>query len=237
MLPLMPLYPISTTPEALSPTGIYQAGYTLVVRYTGVIFTALAMEYFPRISKVAHLRRSTSVLVSHEILIVLYLMCPALVIFVCADELMIHIFYSSDFMAALPFVRIGILAIVFRAVSYCMAYVIIAKGDGRTYIATETLSTALGLTLNILMYDHYGFAGLGMSFVIWYVAYLVIVYVPYRRYGMHLSRPAVAVSVSVTAIVAAAILLRSIGWWASLTMLIPASALSVYGYKMLRRKK
>lgn len=33
--------------------GFYQSGFTLVNRYLGLIFTAIAMEYFPRLSSVS----------------------------------------------------------------------------------------------------------------------------------------------------------------------------------------
>ena len=36
--------------------GLYQAGYTLINKYTGLILTALGMEYYPRLARVAESR-------------------------------------------------------------------------------------------------------------------------------------------------------------------------------------
>lgn len=216
-------------------TGLYQSGYTLLIKYTGIVFTALSMEYFPRISRIASRPKLSTVVVSHEVLIVTYIITPLLIIFVSADRLLMYLLYSESFMAALPFITIGILAMVFRAVSYCMAYVILARGDGRMYIFTETTSVVIGLSLNILFFRYYSYAGLGISFVIWYALYTILVYIPYRRYGMKLTSGAKNAVLSSIILVTAAIFLKHFGWVYPLFALIPSLALSYYGYKSLKK--
>lgn len=220
---------------AESEAGVYQAGYTLVIRYTGIIFTALSMEYFPRISRIATRSRMGSLVVSHEMMLILYILTPLLVIFVASDALLIRLLYTEEFLGAVPFVTVGALAMVFRAISYCMAYVIIARGDGKTYLFTELISSALGLGLNIYMYAHYSFVGLGLSYVLWYVLYTLIISVPYcLSYGMRIKRAAVAVGLYSILTIAISIYLRQFGWWAPALMLIPASIVSIKGYRSLK---
>ncbi len=219
-----------------SVTGIYQAGYTLVIRYTGIVFTALSMEYFPRISKTAERRNITSTLVSHEMMLILYVLTPLLVVFIAADQLALIILYTDEFKAALPFVTIGCLAMIFRGVSYCMAYVIIARGDGHTYLIIELLSAAIGLALNIYMFSHYSFAGLGLSYVLWYLIYTLMVGAVYRRYGMKLRPGTRTILILSAMIIICAIALKGFGWWMPFIMLVPSGLLSLQGYRSLRRK-
>lgn len=219
-----------------SVTGVFQSGYTLVIRYTGIVFTALSMEYFPRISRTAMKADITSTLVSHEMMLILYVLTPLLVVFISFDEVALLILYTEEFMAALPFVTIGCMAMIFRGVSYCMAYVIIARGDGRTYLIIELLSAAIGLTLNILMFGRYGFTGLGVSYVVWYVLYTAMVACVYRRYGMKLRRKANELLCVSVVILTGTIMLKGFGWWASLTMLLPAGAVAWHGFRSIRRR-
>lgn len=219
-----------------SVTGIFQSGYTLVIRYTGIVFTALSMEYFPRISRTSDRAHITSTLVSHEMMLILYVLTPLLVIFVAADEAALLILYTDEFTAALPFITIGSLAMIFRGISYCMAYVIIARGDGRAYLTVELLSAAIGLSLNIFMFSHYSFAGLGMSYVLWYMIYTALTGAVYMKYGMKIRRQTVALACLSAAIVAAAIMLKAYGWWGSLLMLVPSGILSWKGFRSFRRK-
>ena len=87
--------------------GIYQSGYTLVNSYVGMIFTAIAMEYYPRLAAVAKSRMRTELVVSHEIKIALLVLMPVIVLFVACKEAVIYLLYSPDFYAALPYFEIG----------------------------------------------------------------------------------------------------------------------------------
>ena len=217
-------------------TGLYQTGYTLLVRYTGIIFSALSMEYFPRITRISMRPKLASVVVSHEALIIMYVLTPLLIIFVAADRLAIHLLYSESFMAALPFVTVGIMSMVFKALSYCMAFVILARGDGKVFILTESASVIVGLSLNILFFRLYSFTGLGFSYILWYLFYTIIVYIPYRRYGMKLKTGAINATISSILLVSMAIILKHFGWGYPLLLLLPALAVSYYGYKKLNKQ-
>ena len=171
--------------------GFYQAGYTLVIQYAGIIFSALSMEFFPRVTKVAHRPRMASVVVSHEMSVVLTVLTPFVVIFILAADVITRILYTAEFTVILPFITIGICGAVFRAISYCMSYVILARGDGKAFVFAELADTAIGLTLNIILFSRYGYAGLGMSYLLWYIIYVCMIWTVYRcRYGMRLSRRA-----------------------------------------------
>ncbi len=203
--------------------GIYQAGYTLLNTYVGMLFTAIAMEYYPRLSSVSAHPARMEVIVSHEIKIALWVLMPVAVIFVCCSHLIVDILYADTFVAAVPFVMYGAAGVFFRAVSWCMAFTILAKGDGRTYICTECASSALFLILYILLYEHYGFVGLGVGYVVWYAAYALICHAVYRRrYHLKLRRGIAALTGLAIAVSATALLLRSFaGPWLTLVIMLP----------------
>lgn len=161
--------------------GLYQAGYTLINKYTGLILTALGMEYYPRLAQVAHSRMKLNVFVSQEINIALLVMIPVIAAFVLLRGTIVNLLYSEDFAAILPFISWGMMGIIFRAVSWSMAFVILAKGSGKVYLITETLSAATGLALNIIFYQQWGLVGLGWAFSVWYIVYTFIIAVVYYR--------------------------------------------------------
>ena len=70
-----------------------------------------------------------------------------------------------------------------------MAYVILARGDGRIFLLTESLSAITCLTLNIVAYTYWGLNGLGVAYVVWYLIYMLIVGIIYRfRYNLSLGK-------------------------------------------------
>lgn len=217
-------------------TGCYQAGYTMVVRYIGLVFAALAMEYYPRLVRSAHRPLATSRIVSHETSLLLCVLTPIAVAFVSVDKFLLNLLYSSEFDSALPLMTIGIGSAVFRVVSYCQSYVMLARGDGRAFIFTESASAAVGLGLNIAGYNLWGMAGLGASYVAWYAAYVALVGIVYHgKYKMRLSRGAAGLAVASAITIGGAIALKSIGWAAPLAMLIPALAMPLMAKRTRKR--
>lgn len=135
-----------------------------------------------------------------------------------------------------PFVALASTGLAFRAASFCMAYVILAKGDGRIYVVTEFISAAAYLLLNILLFEEYGFAGLGAAYIAWYICYTAIVYAVYHfRYRMHL-RSVVIRLLAIVAIAGSCAVVSDYyagPWWTAGIMLPPSLLLAV---KAIRQK-
>ena len=161
--------------------GFYQAGYTLINKYTGLILTALGMEYYPRLAKVADSRLRLRAFVSQEINVAIAVMAPVVALFILLRELVVWILYTPEFNVILTFVSWGMVGTVLRTLSWCLAFTILAKGDGKTYLWTEVASAVINLVLNILFYRWWGLTGLGVAFLVSYLLYTLIVAVVYFR--------------------------------------------------------
>lgn len=193
---------------SVSTLGVYQAGYTLMNSYVGIIFTALFVEYYPRLSAMAHSPRRLSLAASHEVRLTLAILTPLLCLLIVLANPVIRLIYSSDFLGIVPYVVIASVGVVFRVVSWCMAYVILARGDGRAYVVTETVSAFSGLALNIAGYIFWGYIGLGVAYVANYLVYTVVVLMICRfRYRVAYDRRTVLTAVASCVLLAAVALL------------------------------
>ena len=169
--------------------GYYQAGYTLVNKYTGLILAALGMEYYPRLARVAHSQQRLRVFVTQEVNITMIVVTPIVALFILFRNEIITLLYAPEFTVMVPLVTWGIMGTIMRTLSWSLAFVILAKGAGGIYLITEALSAAVGLALNIVFYIQWGLLGLGLSFLAWYVAYTIIVgYVYWRVFRLSLSK-------------------------------------------------
>ncbi len=169
--------------------GFYQAGYTLINKYTGLILTALGMEYYPRLSQVADSRLRLRAFVSQEINVAIAIMAPVVALFILLREVVVWILYTPDFNVILTFVSWGMIGTVLRTVSWCLAFTILAKGDGKTYLCTEAASAVINLLLNIVFYRWWGLTGLGIAFLVSYLLYTLIVAVVYfKQYRLTVTR-------------------------------------------------
>ena len=211
-----------TTSAGDTDLGLYQGGYTLINNYVMVIFTAISAEYYPRLAAVGRSAMRTRAFAGGEFKVAAWVLMPVVVAFISVSELVVRILYSSDFLPMVPYVDWGLCGIVARAFSYCLAFVILARGDGRTFLITEIAGAAIGLLLRIAGYRFGGFSGLGMAYILEYALYSLIVVWAWRRYGLRLSRGIAGLCVAGTALSAVAVALKlSIGWWAPAVVILP----------------
>ena len=161
--------------------GFYQAGYTLIDKYAGLVFAALGMEFYPRLSRVANSAMRLKVYVSHEINIAFMVLTPCLLAFILLRYQLVWLLYSKDFHVIVSYISWGVVGTVLRAMSWCIAFVMLAKGDGKVYLITESLSAVTGLGLNVLCFSKWGIDGLGYAYLSWYAIYTVIVSVVYFK--------------------------------------------------------
>ncbi len=167
--------------------GLYQAGFMLVNTYVLVVFSAITNEYYPRLASVAASRMRMAAFAAGEFKVAAWVLMPVVAVFVVLSEVVVRLLYSEAFLPVLPYVDLGICGVLPRAFSYCMAFVILARGDGRVFVATEAAGAVLGLACSIAGYRLWGFAGLGAGYVVEYVLYSVVVLVAIRRYRLPLS--------------------------------------------------
>lgn len=189
-----------------SEVGFYQAGYTLVNKYVGLIFASMGMEYFPRLTKVTESRHRMSIFVSQQIRIILLILIPVICGFLLFRELIVTILYAPEFTIIISFISWSIIGTIFRAISWCMAFVILSKGSGKLYLITETISALSGFVLNILFYHFWGLTGLGLSFLVWYVFYSLIISAIYKYYYKLKLNPSIYYLIILSVIVSTGVL-------------------------------
>ena len=118
----------------LAQVGLYNAGFLILNTYVGLIFTAMGTDYFPRLSAVVKDLDKTRTIVGNQAEMATLLMLPIIVVFLAMAPWIITLLYTAEFEAVVPLVRWGILGMLFKAVSFPLGYVIIARGDSKLFL-------------------------------------------------------------------------------------------------------
>lgn len=202
--------------------GLFNAGFTLVNRYVGFVLGAVATEYYPRLSRIFGDRLETDRHVSTQIEVGMKVLLPMALVFIAADRWIVELLYSSEFELIVPFVNWAMIGTLFRMVSWCMAFVILARGDGKIYVVTEVLGSIVYLAANIFAFSRWGIRGMGYAYCLWYIIYTLIVGVVYYvRYGNRLSAGAVVLTVSGIAVSLLGLWLSDfVGRWTTAVMAV-----------------
>ena len=146
--------------------GLYQAAHSVTYQFSGMIFAALAMDYFPRLSKVAADNTALKETVNRQSEIVSWLITPAMSLLILSTPLLIRVLLSENFHSIIPLMRWMGLGMLLRAFSFPMAYITFAKGNKKVFFILEGLVANIAtLVLSCLFFRWFGLIGLGLALV------------------------------------------------------------------------
>lgn len=169
--------------------GLYNAGWGVVGQYTNLVFAAMATDYFPRLSAIQAYNNKIKELVSQQAETALLIMTPMLSLLIVMMPLVVRLLYTPAFLPVVMFASLTLLGMQFKAVSWAMGYVFLAKGNGQLFLIMEVISGFVILTLNLLFYYLFGLNGLGISFILSYIFGVLFAYaVLKRKYDLGFSK-------------------------------------------------
>jgi O-antigen/teichoic acid export membrane protein len=160
----------------LDDVGLYTAGFAIIGTYVGLVFSAMGTDYYPRLSGVAHNNSKATTLINQQAEVGLLILAPILSVFLIFINWIVIVLYSTKFTPINGMVHWAALGMYFKAVSWAIAFILLAKGASKLFFWNELVANIYMLLFNMLGYKYGGLDGLGISFLISYVLYFVQVF-------------------------------------------------------------
>lgn len=157
--------------------GLFNAGFAVINTYVGLVFTAMSTDYFPRLSGVIHEPAATGRTINQQAEVAILILAPILTVFLIFINFVVILLYSNKFLPIVNMIHWAALGIFFKAASWPIAYLIIAKGDSKLFFINELTANIYVMGLNILGYHWKGLEGLGISFLVGYLLYFSQVFI------------------------------------------------------------
>ncbi|MRX67435.1 Membrane protein involved in the export of O-antigen and teichoic acid [Flavobacterium resistens] len=170
----------------LEQVGFYNAGFTLLNSYVGIIFTVMSTDYFPKLASINADNEKVRTSVEQQAFVSILIITPIIALFLVLSSIIVKVIYSNKFDAILPMITIGILGMLFRAVSWSIGFILIAKGDSKMFVKTAIGFNILFLIMNIAGYYFYGLEGLGFSFCLYFFFHFIgLKIITKKRYNFY----------------------------------------------------
>ncbi len=157
--------------------GLYNAGFALTNTYVGLVFSAMATDYFPRLSAKADDNAFCTKTINEQAEIAILLLAPLIILFLIFIQWAVILLYSEKFIPIENMIHWAVLGMLFRAASWSISFVFIAKGNAKLFFWNEFTANVYVLLINILGYHFYGLTGIGVAFLVGYILYLIQVFV------------------------------------------------------------
>jgi O-antigen/teichoic acid export membrane protein len=157
--------------------GLYNAGFTIINTYVGLIFSAMATDYYPRLAAVSKSNEECRIVINQQTKIALLIISPIIISFLVFIKWIILILYSSKFVPVNEMILWAALGMLFKAITWAMGFILLAKGTSNVFFMSELASNIYILIFNLLGYHFFGLTGLGISFLIGYVLSMIQVFI------------------------------------------------------------
>jgi PST family polysaccharide transporter len=167
--------------EGLDAAGFYGAAWTLGGLYVGIILQAMGADFYPRLVGAANDDPKGNRLVNEQTQVSLLLAGPGVIATIVFAPLVLTLFYSAQFAAAVEVLRWICLGIALRVISWPMGYIIVAKNRRLIFLGAEIAWTVVNVGLTWLCVQRFGLAGAGIAFFGSYVFHGVMIYAIVRK--------------------------------------------------------
>ena len=162
--------------DGVADVGLYNAGFAIINTYVGLVFTAMGTDYYPRLAGVASDRKKTNQAINQQAEIAILILAPILIVFLVYINWVVILLYSTKFIGVSGMIHWAALGILFKAVSWSIAFILLAKGASKLFFWNELITNIYLLVFNLIFYRYFGLTGLGFSFLLGYFFYAIQVY-------------------------------------------------------------
>lgn len=189
----------------LDDVGFFQSCNNMTMQYSAIVFTAMAMDYLPRLSATTGDNSKMCGVVNRQIEVVGLMITPIICGVVLFSPLVIEVLQTSKFLVAVPLLRLLAMAVAIRALMYPLGYIAFAKDNRKLFFWMESVgANLLTLSLSCCGYWLWGLYGLGIASVIdCCVCLAVYIIVNRKLYGYRFSSISLRIAFYVVAASAA----------------------------------
>lgn len=175
---------------SIADLGFYQAGMNITSQSVGLVFSAMAIDYYPRLAAISEDNNKVRKMANQQGEITMLIAAPVLASVIIFTPLVISILLSSDFLVIIDFIRILSLGMIFKAASYSIGAISFAKGDKKVFFFLEGIyMNASILLFSIIGYRVNGLMGLALGYLLMHFIYFIIInVVTYVKYYFYISR-------------------------------------------------
>lgn len=173
----------------LKQVGLYTAAWSILNGYVSMIFTAMGTDYFPRLSAVHQDNIEIKRLVNEQAEVAILILGPILILFSSILPEIVQLLFTSEFLPIVSLIQWALIGIFFKAASWSIAFIILAKGDKKIFLISEISINVIILLSNIIFYRFFKLAGIGSAFSLSYLIYLILILLIVRtKYNFSFAR-------------------------------------------------
>nr|WP_255529317.1 O-antigen translocase [Luteimonas sp. MC1572] len=164
--------------------GYFEAAWVISMTYAGFVLRAMGTDFYPRLTAVIHDPAAVNRLVNEQSEAALMLAGPVLLGVLALAPWVVQLLYSNEFAEAAGVLRWQIMGDILKVACFPLGYIILAAGEGRTFLFSDTLSMGVFVLTVWIGVPTFGLPATGIAFLLMYMVNLPIVFwLAHKRSG------------------------------------------------------
>lgn len=156
--------------------GNFQAAWQISITYFAFILSAIGVDYYPRLTAVISNPTATNRMVNEQIEIGLLLGGIIIITMLGLAPWVIELLYSDLFYNTVYILRWQILGDIIKLINFPLSYILLASGNGRSFLITESITYAALVMLTWFFIPIIGIEASGLAYLCMHLIYIPIVY-------------------------------------------------------------
>jgi PST family polysaccharide transporter len=161
--------------NGMEAAGLYQAAYSISALNASLVLSAMATDYFPRLSGTETDRRASATLVNQQLHAALLLASPILLGMTATAPLVLHILYSGEFTTGGDLLRWQLVGELFKLPGWALGFLLVARSDKKRFLLVETSFALVFIGATYALLPRFGLTGAGVAYALAYLLYSVLV--------------------------------------------------------------
>ena len=175
-LPVLVLHALGT-----NNVGFYRAAAAISINYLGFLISAMAQDYYPRVSAVSDQPVVLSRLINDQYRLVLLLGGPIILGMLALVPYLVPLIYSPQFAPTVALLEWQLIGDIFKFAAWTMSFVILARSGSLPYFCIELVGGTCLLLFSWLGMRWLGLEGLGLGFMLCSGIYYLLCWAILRR--------------------------------------------------------
>lgn len=217
--------------------GLFQAGWSLNTMYVGMIFTAMAKDYYPRLCQNAKDNSAVKTEMNEQAEIGLLLLAPMVTAMLLFIKPVIILLYSQEFIEITRMTELLLYGTLIQVASWSLGYVYLAKNEGRLYFFNEVGTKVIMLPTYFVGYYLGRLEGLGYAFILNQIVYILWVgFIAKKKYQVTYTKQSMSIFCIIISLAAAYIVIEKVFIEATILQYIIAICLIIYSLYQLNKR-
>ena len=168
----------------LEALGHFEAAWVISMTYAGFVLRAMGTDFYPRLTALIRESVELNRLVNEQSEATFLLAGPVLLAMIGLAPWVVELLYSDKFAEAASILRWQIIGDIFKVACFPLGYIILAAGEGRTYLFSDTLAMGVFVSAAWIGLPLIGISATGVAFLLMYMVHLPVVFwLAHRRSG------------------------------------------------------